>query len=212
MAKKVTVILNDIYHFRETYEPIAKRLFSGPEWELTVQDYIRPVVEAAGKPDLLVNFTIGCGKPDNNDHLRPEEQQVLVRAVEAGMNALYVHASMAVVAEGSPMYSLTLGRFASHPKEHNPVYCTEIRGSNHPIMRGIEPFEAPDEHYFCTVDLDKATPFLATISIAGTEIGGWCQQKGKGRVVSLTPGPTTEMLDKMEPLLKNAIRWAMGET
>ena len=211
MPRKVTVILNDMYHLRETYEPITLRLFSDPEWDLTMQDYIRPLVESAEKPDLLVNFTIGCGNPDNNDHLRPDEQQKLVEAVEQGMNILFVHAAMAVIDAGSPMYSLSLGRFASHPEVHNPVYCTAIPGTNHPIMEGIEPFEAPDEHYFCTVDVDQATPFMATISIAGTEIGGWCQTKGKGRVVSLTPGHTTEMLDKMEPVLRRAIKWAMGE-
>jgi len=211
MPKKVTVISNDMYHFYETYEPISKRLFSGPEWELTMQDYIRPVVEAAEKPDLLINFTIGCGKPDNNAHLTLDEQKVLEQAVEAGMRALYVHASMAVVAAGSPMYALTLGRFASHPKEHDPVFCCAIPGTHHPIMKGIAPFEAPDEHYFCTVDLEKATPFLATISVAGTEIGGWSQLKGKGRVVSLTPGHTVAMLDKMEPLLRNAIQWLMDD-
>lgn len=211
MAKKVTVILNDMYHHRETYEPITMRLFSGEEWNLTIGDYIRPVVQSAEKPDLLVNFTIGCGDPDNNDHLRPEEQQVLVDAVKNGMNVLFVHAAMAVIAAGSPMYSLSLGRFAHHPEAHNPVYCTEIPGTHHPIMEGIAPFEAPDEHYFCTVDVDKATPFLATISIEGSEIGGWTQQVGKGRVVSVTPGHTTEMLDKMEPLLVRCVKWAMGE-
>lgn len=210
MAKKITVVWNDIYHFRETYQPIVERVF-GKEYQVTVTDYIRPVVQAAEKPDLLVSFTIGCGKPDNNDHLRPEEQQVLLDAVKNGMGALFIHASMAVVEAGSPMYAITLGRFASHPKEHNPVFCCEIPGTNHPVMQGIKPFEAPDEHYFCNVDVEKATPFMATRSTAGTEIGGWSQELGKGRVISLTPGHTTAMIDKMEPLFKNAVSWCLGE-
>jgi type 1 glutamine amidotransferase len=209
MKKNVVVVWNDMYHLRETYEDIAHKLFENGEWDVTYTDYNRDVVNMPKKPDLMVNFTIGCGNPDNNDHINPSEQQVLLDAVEKGMGMLFVHAGLAVIAPDSPMFRMALGHFASHPKEHNPVYVRPLPGSNHPILKGVKPFTAPDEHYFCKVDMDKATPFLVSVSIAGTEIAGWSQEIGKGRCCSITPGHTTEMLSNMQTLLANAADWCV---
>lgn len=209
MKKTVFVVWNDIYHASATYHDIAHRLFDNSQWEVQFTDYIRDLVRLDKKPDLIVNFTIGCGNPDNNDHLRPEEQQVLLDSVQNGMGMLYVHAGLSVINPGSPMFEMSLGHFASHPKEHNPVQVKPLPGCNHPILQGVEPFEANDEHYFCQVDMDHATPFLCSVSIAGTEIAGWCQELGRGRACSITPGHTTAMLSKMEKLLANAADWCV---
>jgi type 1 glutamine amidotransferase len=211
MKKTVYVVWNDIYHPADTYRETARHVFDRAGWDLHYTDYIRDVVELSTKPDLVVNFTIGCGNPDNNDHLRAEEQQVLLDAVQAGMGMLHVHAGLAVIEPGSPMFRISLGHFANHPKEHNPVYVRALPGCSHPIVKGIEPFEAPDEHYFCQVDIDRATPFLCSVSVAGTELAGWCQELGKGRSCSITPGHRVEMLSKMEKLLSNAADWCLRE-
>lgn len=210
MKKTVYVVWNDIYHHAETYCDIAHKVFDNDKWDLHFTDYIRDLVKLEQKPDLIVNFTIGCGNPDNNDHLKPDEQQALLDAVQAGgMGVLYVHAGLAVIAEGSPTFQMSLGHFASHPKEHNPVYVRPLPGCTHPIVQGVEPFTAPDEHYFCQVDMDRATPFLCSVSIAGTEIAGWCQELGRGRACSVTPGHTAEMLANMQRLLSNAADWCV---
>jgi type 1 glutamine amidotransferase len=209
MKKTVYVVWNDMYHLRGTYEDIARKLFENDKWDVHYTDYSRDVVNLEKKPDLMVNFTIGCSNPDNNDHIKPSEQQVLLDAVQGGMGMMYVHAGMAVIDPASPMFRISLGHFASHPKEHNPVYVRPLPGCTHPIVSGVEPFTAPDEHYFCQVNMDCATPFLCSVSIAGTEIAGWTQELGKGRVCSVTPGHTTEMLSKMEKLLSNAADWCV---
>lgn len=209
MKKTVYVVWNDMYHHKETYEEIARKLFENDKWDVRYSDYSRDVVKLQKKPDLMVNFTIGCGNPDNNDHIDPSEQQVLLDAVENGMGMLYVHAGLAVISPDSPMFRMSLGHFASHPKEHNPVYIRPLPGCTHPIVSGVESFEAPDEHYFCKIDMDRATPFLVSVSIAGTEIAGWCQEVGRGRACSVTPGHTEAMLAKMDKLLSNAADWCV---
>jgi type 1 glutamine amidotransferase len=209
MKKTIYVVWNDMYHHAQTYHSIAHKVFDNDKWDLHFTDYIRDVVQLDKKPDLVVNFTIGCGDPDNNDHLNTNEQQVLLDAVKNGMGMIYVHAGLAVIDPASPLFQVSLGHFASHPKEHNPVYVQALPGCTHPIVQGVEPFEAPDEHYFCQVDIAKAVPFLCSVSIAGTEIAGWCQELGLGRVCSITPGHTEEMLAKMEKLLDNAAGWCV---
>lgn len=210
MKKTIYVVWNDMYHHAETYDFIAHKVFDNEQWDLHFTDYIRDIVKMSDKPDLVVNFTIGCGDPDNNDHLNVEEQQVLLDAVNDGMGMLYIHAGLAVIDKDSPMFKISLGHFASHPEEHIPVYCRALNGVNHPIMQGVEPFMDLDEHYFCEVDMDTATPFMCSVSSAGTEIAGWCQELGKGRTCSMTPGHTPPMLKKMEKLITNAAKWCVG--
>jgi type 1 glutamine amidotransferase len=209
MKKTVYVVWNDSYHPAQTYHDIVHKLFADDRWDLHTTDFIRDIVQLGRKPDLVVNFTIGCGYPDNNDHLSTDEQQVLLDAVENGMGMLHVHGGLAVIDPGSPMFRISLGHFASHPKEHNPVYVRPMPGCTHPILQGVEPFEDADEHYFCQVDIDKATPFLCSVSIAGTEIAGWCQELGRGRTCSVTPGHNAPMLAKMEKLLANSADWCV---
>lgn len=209
MLKSVIVVWNDFYHRAETYHDIVHKVFGNETWELRCTERIRDVVRLDPKPDLVVNFTIGCGYPDNDPPLLPEEQQVLLDAVMEGMGMLYVHGGLAVIEEGSPIHRMALGRFASHPAEHNSVTVCALPGCTHPIVKGIEPFAAPDEHYFCQVDMDRATPLLCSVSSAGTEIAGWCQDLGNGRACSITPGHTAEMLNHMERLLCNAADWCV---
>lgn len=210
MRKRVIVVWNDIFHYRETYYDMVNSLFDA-SWDVVKTEHIRDVVLCEPKPDLVVNFTIGCGKPDDREPLTLEEQQRLYQAVEAGMGCIYVHAGLACNVKDTPVGRLAGARFASHPRPNVTVSCMAIPGIEHPIMRGIEPFSAHDEHYFCTVDLERVTPFLATVSSGGTELGGWSQEIGRGRAVSLTPGHTPEMVKAMLPLMDNTIRWCMHE-
>lgn len=48
----------------------------------------------------------------------------------------------------------------------------------------------------------------------GTSIAGWCRQIGKGRVASLTPGHTFDIVRQKEliRLVRNAASWVTGET
>ena len=209
MKKSVAVVWNDMYHLADTYRDIVRATFTEDRWDVRMTDYIRDIVRMEHKPDLVVNFTIGCGNPDNNDHLRIEEQQVLLDAVEGGLGMLFVHAGLAVIDPGSPMFRIALGHFASHPKEHAPVRILPLAGCRHPILEGVAPFESPDEHYFCQIDMDRAVPFLCSVSAAGTEIAGWSQDLGKGRACSITPGHTASMLSNMGRLLSNAADWCV---
>lgn len=209
MKKTVLVIWDDIYHPEKTYTEITHRLFDGDDWNLILTYDARDQLRMQPKPDLVVNFTIG--RPDGHEDLTLEEQEQILKQVESGVNALYVHAGFACIQANTPVFEVARGRFASHPEPHNPVYCCAIPGIEHPIMKGVEPFEEPDEHYFCNVDIERVQPFMVSRSIQGTEIAGWTHQIGKGRVCGITPGHNAPMLDKMYRLLDNAAHWCVGE-
>ena len=209
MAKSVYVVWDDIYHPEATYTDIVQRLFGGPEWELQTSYIAEDILKREKTPDLMVNFTIG--QPEGVNELGYTQQGYIKNMVESGMGIMYVHAGLACIQEYTPAFEIALGHFAYHPQPHFPTMVCALPGITHPITQGIEPFEEPDEHYFCKVDILKATPFLCSVSRSGTEIAGWTQTLGKGRVCCLTPGHPAEMLAKMEPLLRNAVRWCVGE-
>lgn len=206
--RRIVVVWNDIFHYRETYADTVVHLFDKKD-EVIYTEHIRDVVQMCSPPDLVLNFSIGCGKPDDHEPLNTAEQEKMYAAVQAGMGCVYVHAGLAFNEKDSPVGKLSGGRFASHPRPNVTVTCRPIPGIKHPIMDGIEPFNAHDEHYFCTVDIERVTPFMITVSKGGTEIGGWSQEIGKGRTVSLTPGHTLQMVEAMYPLLKNAVQWCL---
>lgn len=209
MKKTVLVIWDDIYHPEATYTDITHKVFDNEKWELKTTYLARDIFSFKKAPDLVVNFTIG--RPDGEPDLTMEEQQKLKEMAEAGMNMMYVHAGLACIQENTPVNDISLGHFASHPEPHYVTHCCELPGTNHPIMKGVEPFEDPDEHYFCKVQVEKCTPFMASVSVAGTEIAGWTQELGKGRVCSITPGHNAPILSKMRKLLENAAAWCVRE-
>jgi len=209
MSKSVYVIWDDIYHPEKTYKDIVAKLFNNDRWELKTTYFARDILKLDKAPDLVVNLTIG--RPDGEADLTADEQQKLKEMVMAGMSMMYVHAGLACVQDNTPIFDIALGRFASHPKEHYAVYCCALPGINHPIMNGVEPFEDNDEHYFCKVNVESSQPFMCSISVAGTEIAGWTQELGRGRVCSITPGHNIPILAKMQKLLENAAAWCVKE-
>jgi type 1 glutamine amidotransferase len=109
------------------------------------------------------------------------------------------------------MFGLARGSFIMHPEGNPPVYCCALADAAHPAAAGLASFEAPDEHYFCLVDVEKTKPFLCSRSAAGTEIAGWAHQRGKGRVCCLTPGHTEQMVGAMRPHIAGAVRWCVRD-
>ena len=210
MAKTVLIIWDDYYHPEANYREAVRKSFEQNEkWKVTKTHNAKDLFKMEPKPDLCINFTIG--RPDGETDLTAEEEEQLKKMVEAGMGMMYIHAGLACIQDNTPVFDIAKGRFASHPETHYEVYCTRLPGSKHPIMNGIEPFAAEDEHYFCKIDIESVTPFMTSVSEAGTEIAGWTQTLGKGRVCCLTPGHNHPMLIKMRPLMENAASWCVKE-
>lgn len=202
------VIWDDPYHPKEVYRDIVDAVFGGPQWKLQTSCDARDLLRGE-TPDLAVSLAVG--RAQGEAELSEQEQAQVADLVRGGMGMLFLHAGLACIADDTPFFGLALGRFASHPKGEQVVNCRAMPGIEHPVLRGVEPFAAQDEAYFCKVDLSRAQPFFAAQSAAGTEVAGWTQTFGAGRTCALTPGHTPEMLHKMEQLLKNAAAWCVKE-
>ncbi len=209
MNKRALVIWNDPNHPLEACRSIVGRVFDSG-WDVITTPSARELITMENAPDLALSFSVGRAEGDAD--LDMDEQRKIGDMVKAGMGMIFVHAGLACIQDDTPLFDVALGRFAFHPREHVVVRCAAMPGIEHPVLRGVEPFEAMDEAYMCRVDMQRAQPLMYAVSNAGTEISGWAQELGQGRVCSFTPGHNEEMLNHMCVLLKNAASWCVKET
>jgi len=206
MKKSLYVIWHDKWHPDVNYETALNSLFG--DWDITTGKSMLMLSRAEKAPDLAIILSAGV---TDEEALSGEDQEAICGMAEGGMGVLFIHAGLTRIQLGTPVYNLARARFIMHPEGQPPVYACRMSGITHPIMDGIEPFEAADEHYFCYVDSENTQPFLTSRSEHGTEIGGWAHGYGKGRVCCLTPGHTVEMIGKMKPLIESAAAWCVGD-
>jgi len=173
--------------------------------------------EAIRTADILVTYT--CD-------LRPEpaEEEALRDFVAGGGRWLALHATNALLDFGPDgiiapricdTFMETMGsRFISHPPIQ-PFQVT-VTAPDHPLVAGIEPFEASDEIYLCEYS-EGLTPLLET-RFSGTFEAGYVENEwpdddprliaylrelGEGAVFYLTLGHSCGKYD-MQPLVEEA--------
>jgi type 1 glutamine amidotransferase len=209
VVKTVYVIRDDIYHPKEMIDPQVEMVFDRSEWKVVLTDRLRDVLESEEQIDLTMLFTVG--RPDGESDIKYEEQSRIVDKVKAGMGIMFVHAGLVLIEADSPFYSeLNSGRFLGHSHNHVPVDNVPIRNVSHPVLDGITGFTAMDEHYYCQIDIARTDMLMLSTSEVVTAIGAWAHSVGKGKVVGMTPGHTTEALGnpQMIRLMQNAANWA----
>jgi len=204
MKNSVLVIWHDKWHPDTTYEAAIDELFS--DWDLKTDKSMLTLSRAEKAPDLAIILSAGLAF---EEALLEEDQKAICTMAENGMGMLYIHAGLTRISLDTPIFDLTHARFIMHPQGQPPVYNCAIPGIAHPVMDGVAPFEAPDEHYFCYVDVEKTQPFLVARSEHGTEIGGWAHEYGKGRVCCLGSGHTVESVNQMKPVIASAAAWCL---
>lgn len=134
------------------------------------QDY--QDIEAIERADLLISYTCNV-RPD------PVQQAALVEHVESGGRWLALHATNATLEETQTagvyrapdvlgeVRDVLGGRFVAHPPI-GPVQV-QVTAPDHPLVAGIEPFEARDELYVVEV----SPPIEVLLH---TSFGGRCEQ------------------------------------
>jgi uncharacterized protein len=147
--------------------------------ELLEHEHVRTTVhadhrdlEALERADLLITYTCNV-RPD------AEQQAALVRFLERGGRWLALHATNATLEETSTpgvyhapdvlgdVKEVLGGRFVAHP----PIteFDVQVTAPDHPLVAGLEPFEARDELYVVEV----SPPIEVLLH---TTFGGRCEQ------------------------------------
>ena len=174
--------------------------------------------EAIAAADALITYTCDL-RP------QPAEEEALRAFVAGGGRWVALHATNALLDFGPEgivapricdTFMDTLGsRFISHPPIQ-PFQVT-VSAPDHPLVAGIEPFEASDEIYLCEYAPEGVTPLLETRFSGAFEAGyvendwpdddprliAYLRELGEGAVFYLTLGHSCSKYD-MQPLVEEA--------
>jgi type 1 glutamine amidotransferase len=208
---RVLFLLGDYYHNPAMQEYAWRKVLKATGWRLMfaqAPSFITPDVMAAA--DLYVlcryatstqptNISLGWS-PDKIVEERPapevfmtsEHEAMLVGNVRRGMGLVAVHC--AIWNPDNRRYLDVLG--VEKPVMHGPVVPAHVFELNleHPITRGIQPFDIGiDEVFDAVMKPGQSTQLFRTSQETPKRnaIGGWCREEGSGRVVALLPGHTT---------------------
>ncbi len=229
---RVVFLGGDFYHNGMTQEQTWRRVFGVTGWRLMfAQDAAFVTPELLDTADLFVmtrymtdtqdtNFSLGFS-PDQiveerampSYFMTDDLEDAIVRNVERGMGLLSLHCS--IWNGNKPKYMDLLD--VAEPHMHTKVQPTLVHqlNQNHPITRGIEPFNYGDDEIFFA-DLKSPGDHTALFNMKGEEQptdreGGWCRDAGEGRVVSLLPGhtPGPYVNQSYRKIIWRSAYWAM---
>lgn len=210
--KKVTVLLHDYWHPRETIEPMLELVFPKDRWDMTVTENAQDLLDG-DVPDLFVSF-----KDASEDNRVPTPlwcddawtAGLDERIRNHGMGFLAVHCGIADIPEDHFITrNILRAFFVNHPPQCE-VSFEPVRGNE--ITDGISAFTFShvDEHYHIKITGD--TEVLGyTVSQHGKQEALWRHEYGSGRVVGITPGHSYENLVQPEylKLLMNCADWCV---
>jgi putative membrane-bound dehydrogenase-like protein len=147
----------------------------------------------------------------NHTTLAPAQEKVLLDFVEGGKGLIAIHSASAEFTNSAAYISLIGGQFQRHGTGD---FTAEIVRPEHPVMRGIEPFETWDETYVHTKHnpVDR-TVLMERVDANGREPYTWVRTQGRGRVFYTAYGHDARTWSKpqFEALIRNGVVWAVDE-
>jgi len=213
------------YRLESGIRPIMSRIKNARVWWARHYGPITP--ELLSDTDLLITYYAGdsfewspSGLADTMGSKRyglyTEEN---VAAIEdgirnRGMGWLAIHNTPWFA--GDRLNEL-MGADAMLHREIQPVIIKNLN-QNHPVTKGIEPFIIQLDEQFGVFfrnpdDPDMTVLFRSEgVHDGRTTTQGWCVQRGKGRIVGLTPGhyEWTWYQVQYQEIMWRAAQWAMG--
>jgi putative membrane-bound dehydrogenase-like protein len=146
----------------------------------------------------------------NHETIAPDQERALLDFVAGGKGLLAIH-SASFCFQNSPAYIALVG--AQFERHGTGEFTAAFVDTTHPVMRGLQPFQAWDETYVHT----KQNPADRTVLMERVDAGGrepwtWVRTQGKGRVFYTAYGHDERVWGHagFQALIKNAITWAIG--
>lgn len=215
--RQLHAFLGDFYHpHAPIHEWIRKTTTAIGHIQLKsfeIQDFEHSLDQS---PDILLIFKENRLNPEDiDDHywLTPAIDEKLAHYVKNGGKLIAIHSALASYPTDSHYQALLKGKFISKPNKPALVkYASaQVQGRGY---NAFFDYEVLDEHYFVHVETEETHVFLQSMSEHGTYEAGWHHEYGKGKVVCLTLGHTTEALNhpQSQSLLTYAINYCLEAT
>ena len=217
----------DYVHNGVTQERYTRETFAESGWRVFfVQASRFLTIEALAQTDLLILNRVGErdaqgfstdgvveDRPEPDPFLPPPVQEALVQNVERGMGLVALHCTAGNV--DKPHLMELLG--VRPHKSGAPTQSVRLHGFDprHPITRGMTEFDLDSEENLPKEIVSESAVrlFESTGQNDGNQVpGGWCLERGNGRVVVLMGGHTDAAYThpQYRKLQWRAAHWAMG--
>jgi uncharacterized protein len=203
----------DLHNWRETTPVLAEQIAQDPRLEVrVVQDPHFLDSAALDRYDVIVLHFADWKAPSPGEAAGAN----LKRVVEAGKGLVLVHFACGAFQDWPEFVNLA-GRVYSRelrPHDRRGPFHVDITAPNHPITKGLQPFDTDDELYTC-LSGDRPIEVLAT---AKSNVDGkdypmaFVLQCGKGRVFHCALGHDTKALKPaaVGELFRRGTAWAAG--
>lgn len=200
---KIVCVMGDYHHNPMTAETHMRRIFgSKKDWRIIfvkASRYFTP--ELISDADLLVTSRYG-GRDSigfSNDPLIDKMVQgdmfwtqenvtaIIDNVQNRGMGYLALHCTVAC--QNDDIHRMLDIVYQPH-EEIQPLWARDLN-QDHPITRGIKPFYITlDEQFGVIIKSSSTVTLFKTTAIHDKRerIGGWCLERGKGRIIGLLPG------------------------
>lgn len=155
--------------------------------------------ETLSKYDALLIYA-------NHATITPEQEKALLDFVASGKGFLPIH-SASYCFQNSPAYIALVG--AQFLRHGTGEFTAEIVKPDHPVMRGITPFQVWDETYVHTKHNQDRTVLMERVDGEGREPWTWVRTHGKGRVFYTAYGHDERAWSHpmFQRLIRNAVYW-----
>ncbi|HEX3043420.1 MAG TPA: ThuA domain-containing protein [Bacillota bacterium] len=186
-TKKEAILIGDYtnpqYHPLSPVDQELAAVFNGVIQVQSTEDYEFLRFDRLSWFDLFI-----CYADHWEGTITPEQTAGILSFVANGGGLLVIHTGISF--QSSYEYAQLVGaRFTGHPPFQNLEYTTSSAAADHPIMRGIGGFSAPDEPYQFEMDPFTKREILFEYQFEGTsKPAAWAHSWGLGRVVYLMPG------------------------
>jgi uncharacterized protein len=155
--------------------------------------------ETLAKYDALLIYA-------NHTTITPEQEKALLDFVASGKGLLPIH-SASYCFQNSPAYIALVG--AQFLRHGTGEFTADIVKPDHPVMRGITPFQVWDETYVHTKHNQDRTVLMERVDAEGREPWTWVRTHGQGRVFYTAYGHDERAWGHpmFQRLLRNAVYW-----
>ncbi|MCE5251461.1 ThuA domain-containing protein [bacterium] len=225
---KVVAVMGDYWHPAASQERHVRQIFASLKgWKIyfvLASRYLTP--ELLGDADLLITARYGGGDdpawtPDPvvvsrpaGDTIWTEDQAraIFNNVKNRGMGWMAVHCTLF---SGRTDVEDFIGIEPVLHQEIQPVIVRELN-PDHPVTRDIKPFFFNLDEQFDAIikDPSSTTGLFRTLAVHDKRnaLGGWCLERGKGRVIGLLPGhyQWTYRVPEYQHIFFRAAHWALN--
>ena len=145
----------------------------------------------------------------NHDSITPSQEKALLEYVESGHGFLPIHSASHCFRNSEKYLRMIGGQFDKHG---TGTFTADIVRADHPVMKGVQPFETWDETYIHKNNNPDRTVLMERVEGDHREPWTWVRNQGKGRVFYTAYGhdERTWKQPQFHALLRNAVVWSVA--